>query len=90
MAEIENELREESTDVISELEDLILSYSNLIASLSNIIAVAIAAGIGVASDNAVRVKKSLDYLDLGGIMVTIYRIVQDHQFIKKINLCVII
>lgn len=63
----------------------ILSYSNLIASLSNIIAVAIAAGIGVASDNAVMVKKSLDYLDLGGIMVTIYRIVQDHQFIKEIK-----
>lgn len=34
MAEIENELREESTDVISELEELVLHYSNLIATTS--------------------------------------------------------
>lgn len=63
----------------------ILSYSNTIASVSNIIAVALAAGIGAATDNASMTKKSLNYLDVGGIMVTVYRLVNDSNFIKQVK-----
>lgn len=63
----------------------ILSYSNTIASVSNVIAVAVAAGIGAATDNAAMTKKSLNYLDVGGIMVTVYRLVNDSNFIKQVK-----
>jgi soluble cytochrome b562 len=63
----------------------ILSYSNLIASISNIIAVAIGSIIGAASSNPKIVKKSLSYLDIGGCIVTIYRIITDYKFIKEIK-----
>ena len=63
----------------------ILSYSNLIASVSNIIVVAIGSIIGVASNNPEQIKKSLSNLDIGGIVVTIYRIVTDYNFIKQIK-----
>jgi len=63
----------------------ILSYSNLIASISNIIAVTIGTAVGVATQNPDMVKKSLSYLDIGGYMVTIYRIVTDYNFIKQIK-----
>lgn len=63
----------------------ILSYSNVIASASNVIAVAVAAGIGAANKDPKLVKKVVNYLDIGGIMVTIYRIVNDHKFIKEVK-----
>ena len=63
----------------------ILSYSNLIASASNVIAVAIATAVGVISENPEVVKKSLNYLDIGGIVVTIYRLVSDQNFIFKVK-----
>jgi hypothetical protein len=63
----------------------ILSYSNVIASASNLIAVALAAAIGLKSGDAKLVKKSMEYLDIGGLLVTLYRIVTDYQFIKKIK-----
>ena len=63
----------------------ILSYSNLIASASNVIAVAVSAVIGSISGNTVLVKKSLNYLDLGGIMVTIYRLISDRNFIYEVK-----
>lgn len=63
----------------------ILSYSNLIASTSNVIAVAIAAAVGVSSGNPEVVKKSVNYLDIGGIMVTLYRVISDRNFICEIK-----
>jgi hypothetical protein len=63
----------------------ILSYSNIIASVSNIIAVAIVSAIGVGTSNPEMVKKGLSYLDIGGCLVTIYRIVTDYNFIKQIK-----
>ncbi|WP_207662688.1 hypothetical protein [Lachnospira eligens] len=63
----------------------ILSYSNLIASASNVIAVAIAAAVGVSSGNPEVVKKSLNYLDIGGIMVTVYRVISDRNFICEVK-----
>jgi len=61
----------------------ILSYSNLIASASNVIAVAIAAVIGAKT--GVGAKKALSYLDIGGIIVTIHRIITDRKFITEIK-----
>ena len=63
----------------------ILSYSNLIASASNVIAVAIAAAVGVSSGNPEVVKKALNYLDIGGIMVTVYRVISDRNFICEVK-----
>lgn len=63
----------------------ILSYSNLIASASNVIAVAIAEAVGVSSGNPESVKESLNYLDIGGIMVTIYRVISDRNFICEVK-----
>ena len=63
----------------------ILSYSNIIASVSNIIAVAIVSAIGAATNNPKLVKKGLSYIDIGGFLVTIYRIVTDYNFIKQIK-----
>lgn len=63
----------------------ILSYSNLIATASNVIAVAIASAVGVSSGNPELVRKSVNYLDLGGIMVTIYRVISDRNFIFEVK-----
>ncbi len=49
----------------------ILSYSNLIASTSNILYVAI--------------KKDYKKLDIGGILVTLYRLLTDAKFIRKVK-----
>jgi hypothetical protein len=42
-------------------------------------------GAGLATKNDQMVKKALSYLDIGGLLVTLYRIVTDYQFIKKIK-----
>ena len=63
----------------------ILTYSNLIASASNIIAVAVMEAISVFTSNAELGENALRYLDVGGLAVTIYRIVNDRKFIKQIK-----
>lgn len=55
----------------------ILSYSNAIASGSNVIYVAINAYLG----NEGAIKK----LDIGGIIVTIHRLLSDSEFIRKVK-----
>ncbi len=54
----------------------ILSYSNLIASASNVIYVAASVG---ENPNALR------KLDVGGLIVTIYRLVNDAEFIQRVK-----
>ena len=49
----------------------ILSYSNAIASGSNILYVALS--------------RDIKKLDIGGILVTIYRLISDYNFIKSIK-----
>lgn len=63
----------------------ILMYSNVIASVSNVIAIAISSVLGIAIGDKNMVKKSLNYLDIGGIMIAIYRIVNDRKFIQEIK-----
>lgn len=55
----------------------ILLYSNLIASSSNVIAVAVAQYLG--QENAMR------YLDVGGLAVTLYRLISDIRFIRQVK-----
>lgn len=63
----------------------ILLFSNLIATTSNVLIVVIGASIGAASSNPDLVKNSLKKLDIGGFMVTMYRLVSDSNFILKIK-----
>lgn len=63
----------------------ILTYSNIIASASNLLVVAIMSAVGAKTGNPKTVKKALSYLDIGGLLVTIYRIVTDSNFIGKIK-----
>lgn len=65
----------DSTDMSKKLYEVrtrkILSYSNLIASSTNIAVVA--------------VTQNFDLLDLGGLAVTIYRLISDRNFIQKVK-----
>lgn len=63
----------------------ILMYSNTIASMSNVIAVAMGSVIGNLAGQAEITKKSLNYLDIGGLIVTIYRIATDKKFISEVE-----
>lgn len=63
----------------------ILSYSNLIASASNLIAVAMMEAAAAATSNTQMGKNALRYLDVGGLAVTVYRIVSDRKFIKQVK-----
>jgi hypothetical protein len=56
----------------------ILSYSNYIASASNLLAVTVVAGV---SGNVAAFRK----LDIGGFIVTLYRLITDAAFIQKIK-----
>ncbi|MCR5335710.1 MAG: hypothetical protein K6E42_04065 [Synergistes sp.] len=56
----------------------VLLYSNLIASVSNVLQTAVRAHTG-------DVKSALETFDLGGLIVTLYRIVTDVKFIQKIK-----
>ena len=63
----------------------ILSYSNLIATASNLIAVAVTEAIAACTDNSALAKQGLKYLDIGGLLVTCYRLISDYKFIKKVK-----
>ncbi len=63
----------------------ILLISNSIATASNVIAVGIAAGVGVVGENPDLVKKAVDYLDVGGLIVTVTRLFSDIRFITKVK-----
>ena len=63
----------------------ILDYSNLIASSSNVITVAGMSIAAFATENADLGKKAMSTLDVGGIIVTIYRLITDTKFIRQIK-----
>ena len=63
----------------------VITYSNVIASASNVIAVAIGATIGCSSNNQDLIKKSLQKLDIGGLLVTLFRLISDAKFIRKVK-----
>ena len=55
----------------------ILTYSNILASASNIIAVAVQSFMGNAA--------ALKQLDIGGLFVTLYRILTDYRYVYQIK-----
>jgi hypothetical protein len=60
-------------------------WSNIIASSSNVVAVA---GMEVAAyftENPALAKKGWKYLDIGGYIITMYRIVSDTKFIHRVK-----
>lgn len=63
----------------------VITYSNLIASTSNILAVAITTSIGAVTKNQDLVKKGFQKLDIGGLLVTLYRLISDHKFISNLK-----
>lgn len=63
----------------------ILLISNMIASSSNVVAVGIGTAVGTVSKNPDTVKKSINYLDVGGLLVTISRLFSDIRFISRIK-----
>ena len=63
----------------------ILSYSNIIASTSNILMVSILAGVGAYTGDLELIKKAKSYIDIGGFMATLYRLISDTKFISQIK-----
>lgn len=63
----------------------VVTYSNVIASASNVLAVGIATGIGIAAENEELVRRSLRKLDIGGMLVTLYRLISDYKFISDLK-----
>lgn len=63
----------------------IIKYSNIIASLSNVIYVAISSVSGVLTANKKIVVNSLNKLDIGGFIITVYRIINDKKFVYEVK-----
>jgi hypothetical protein len=63
----------------------ILSYSNIIATTSNVLTVSILAGIGAYKGDVELIKKAKSYIDIGGFIETLHRLISDTMFISKIK-----
>lgn len=63
----------------------ILMWSNVIASASNLLIVAGTQVAGVYAGDPELMKKGLSYMDVGGYLVTLYRLISDTAFIRKIK-----
>ena len=74
-----------STELFEVRTHKVITYSNVIASASNVIAVAIGAAIGAATNNPDLIKKSVQKADIGGLLVTIYRLLNDANFIAQVK-----
>jgi hypothetical protein len=63
----------------------ILMWSNLIASSSNLLTVTGMEVVAYVSENPELAKKGWQYLDVGGYIVTMYRLISDTRFIHKVK-----
>ena len=63
----------------------IITYSNVIASASNVIAVTVGAAIGATTNNPELIKRSLRMADIGGLLVTLWRLLTDRKFIWEVK-----
>lgn len=72
-----DESKYSSRDLYEVKSRKILSYSNLIASSSNVIYVSISTYFGD--------KTSIKKLDVGGLIVTVYRLINDRKFIREVK-----
>ena len=63
----------------------IIRYSNIISSLSNVICVAFSTLAGIETINKRAITKCLGNLDVGGFLITVYRILNDRKFKNEIK-----
>ena len=63
----------------------LIMYSNVIATSSNVVAVGIAGLCGCATGNIELIRKSLNYLDIGGIVVAITQLFKNRKFIEEVK-----
>ncbi|NLL92315.1 MAG: hypothetical protein GX222_07910 [Ruminococcaceae bacterium] len=63
----------------------ILDYSNLIASSSNVIVVAGMSAAAFYTKNKELSKKAMSTLDVGGIIITMHRLISDAKFIAEVK-----
>ena len=64
----------------------ILLYSNIVATTSNVIAIAITETYAAMKNNVELAKNGIKYLDVGGMAVTLYRLISDRNFIQKVKM----
>lgn len=81
-----DEIRDGAQTMYENRTRKILSYSNVIASASNVIAVAVMETIGALAEDEDLMKKGLKYFDIGGLAITLYRLINDQQFIKNVKI----
>lgn len=63
----------------------IITYSNIISSMSNVIAVIFGSIGGIITANKKIIVNSLNKLDIGGFLITLYRIINDKKIIYEIK-----
>lgn len=74
-----------SPDLFEVRTHKVVTYSNVIATASNVIAVAVGSAIGAATNNPNLIKKSVQKADIGGLIVTLYRLINDANFIAQVK-----
>ena len=72
-----DESKDESREVYTVKTRKIIMWSNTIATGSNLIWV----GANVAAGDRTQIKN----LDIGGLMITLYRLIHDPEFIRKVK-----
>lgn len=80
-----DEEKHQSREIYEVKTRRILSYSNMIASSSNIITVAGMSIAAFSTENPDLAKKTLSSLDVGGIVVTMHRLLMDAKFIYRVK-----
>ena len=63
----------------------IVMWSNVIASTSNLLAVSAMEAVAVAIDNPLLAAKGKSYLDIGGYVATLHRLISDKKFINQVK-----
>ena len=63
----------------------IVMWSNVIASTSNLLAVSGVEIAALATDNPRLAAKGISYLDIGGYIATLHRLIYDQKFINQVK-----
>lgn len=77
--------KDESERLYSVRTQKIIATSNVIASGVNIAAIAIAMAVGVKTGDQEIIKKSANYIDVGGYIETIHQVVKSKQLQEKVR-----
>ncbi|QUO37297.1 hypothetical protein KFE19_13015 [Dysosmobacter sp. Marseille-Q4140] len=80
-----SEESEQDIDFFEARTRKILLYSNTIASASNLLGVGAAEAVAFYTENSKLAEQGLQYLDIGGLIVTTHRLISDRIFIRRIK-----